>query len=124
MPFAQAQVCSGGVDTCEVHAETMESDWCRDFILQENFWISTAPAEAITFSGHGQRSSGRCTYCQGAENIMIRITQLKLPISHTEAQLTAKIAKVLRLKHTSFSWEIQRRSLDARHKDDKNSSIP
>lgn len=50
---------------------------------------------------------------------MIRITQLKLPISHTEAQLTAKIAKVLRLKHTSFSWEIQRRSLDARHKDDK-----
>ncbi len=50
---------------------------------------------------------------------MIRITQLKLPISHTEAQLTAKIAKVLRLKHTSFSWEIQRRSLDARRKDDK-----
>ena len=25
MPFAQAQVCSGGVDTGEVHAETMES---------------------------------------------------------------------------------------------------
>jgi uncharacterized FAD-dependent dehydrogenase len=50
---------------------------------------------------------------------MIRITQLKLPISHTEAQLTAKIAKLLRLKHTPFTWEIQRRSLDARHKDDK-----
>lgn len=50
---------------------------------------------------------------------MIRITQLKLPISHTEAQLNTKIAKILRLKNTPFTWEVQRRSLDARHKEDK-----
>ena len=50
---------------------------------------------------------------------MIRISQLKLPVSHTEADLKQKIAKTLRCSETAFSYEIIRQSLDARHKEDK-----
>ncbi|MGI6070622.1 MAG: NAD(P)/FAD-dependent oxidoreductase [Blautia sp.] len=51
---------------------------------------------------------------------MIRISQLKLPIAHTEEELRQKIAKSLRLKETNnFTYEILRRSVDARHKQDK-----
>ena len=54
---------------------------------------------------------------------MIRITQLKLPITHTEEQLHRKIAKMLRLGNQPFTYEIRKQSLDARHKEDKNLSI-
>ena len=47
---------------------------------------------------------------------MIRITQLKLPITHTEEQLHRKIAKILRLGNQPFTYEIRKQSLDARHK--------
>ena len=50
---------------------------------------------------------------------MIRISQLKLPITHTESELKKKIAKTLRCGEKSFSYEIIRQSLDARHKEDK-----
>lgn len=50
---------------------------------------------------------------------MIRITQLKLPVSHSREDLRKKIAKSLRCTPDSFSYEIIRQSLDARHKDDK-----
>lgn len=50
---------------------------------------------------------------------MIRITQLKLPITHTEEQLTKKIARTLKCRENIFDYEIIRLSLDARHKDDK-----
>ena len=50
---------------------------------------------------------------------MIQISQLKLPISHTEADLRQKIKKTLRCGETLFSYEIIRQSLDARHKEDK-----
>lgn len=50
---------------------------------------------------------------------MIRITQLKLPIAHTEEQLRKKIARTLKCREDQFSYEIVRQSLDARHKDDK-----
>lgn len=50
---------------------------------------------------------------------MIRITQLKLPITHTEEQLHRKIAKMLRLGNQPFTYEIRKQSLDARHKEDK-----
>ena len=50
---------------------------------------------------------------------MIRITQLKLPIAHTEEQLRKKIARTLKCREDHFSYEIVRQSLDARHKDDK-----
>lgn len=50
---------------------------------------------------------------------MIRITQLKLPVSHTRTDLRKKIAGILRCSPDSFSYEIIRQSLDARHKDDK-----
>ena len=50
---------------------------------------------------------------------MIRITQLKLPITHTEEQLHRKIAKMLRLGNQPLTYEIRKQSLDARHKEDK-----
>lgn len=50
---------------------------------------------------------------------MIRITQLKLPIQHTEEELRKKIAKLLRSGSTPFTYEIKKQSLDARHKNDK-----
>ncbi len=50
---------------------------------------------------------------------MIRISQLKLPITHTESELKKKIAKTLCCGEKSFSYEIIRQSLDARHKEDK-----
>lgn len=50
---------------------------------------------------------------------MIRITQLKLPVNHTEEQLNKKIARTLKCPVGNFSYEIIRQSLDARHKDDK-----
>lgn len=50
---------------------------------------------------------------------MIRITQLKLPIAHTEKELEQRIIKTLRLGNLPFTYEIKRQSLDARHKNDK-----
>lgn len=50
---------------------------------------------------------------------MIRISQLKLPVSHTKGQLEKKIGKVLKSPSASFSYEIRKQSLDCRHKNDK-----
>ena len=50
---------------------------------------------------------------------MIRITQLKLPVSHSQEELRKKIAKSLRCSPDDLSYEIIRQSLDARHKEDK-----
>ena len=50
---------------------------------------------------------------------MIRIRQMKLPVSHSEEDLRRKISRLLRCGGTPFSFEIIRQSLDARHKDDK-----
>lgn len=50
---------------------------------------------------------------------MIRITQIKLPITHSEKDLTDKIRSLLRIRDQAFTYNICRQSLDARHKDDK-----
>lgn len=50
---------------------------------------------------------------------MIRITQLKLPITHTEEELKEKIARTLRIGKLPFTYEIHKQSLDARHKNEK-----
>lgn len=48
---------------------------------------------------------------------MIRINQLKLDISHTEADLSAKICKTLRIREDALlSYTIKKESLDARKK--------
>jgi hypothetical protein len=48
---------------------------------------------------------------------MLRISQLKLPISHTQEELEQKIRRELRLsKDTPFQYEIQKQSIDARKK--------
>ena len=50
---------------------------------------------------------------------MIRISQLKLTITHTQAQLEKKILKTLKNPGSSFTYEIKKQSLDCRHKNDK-----
>lgn len=50
---------------------------------------------------------------------MIRISQLKLPVSHTKEQLEKKIGKDSEKSVASFSYEIRKQSLDCRHKNDK-----
>ena len=52
---------------------------------------------------------------------MIQITQMKLPVEHTEADIERKIIKELELKRIfkdmpSFTFNICRRSIDARKK--------
>ena len=48
---------------------------------------------------------------------MIRIQQLKLPITHTEEQLRGKIAKILRIQAREvLGYQIRRQSIDARKK--------
>ncbi len=50
---------------------------------------------------------------------MIRITQLRLPVHHTDNQLREKIIKTLRIRPGELqSYTIARRSLDARDKND------
>lgn len=51
---------------------------------------------------------------------MIRITQLKLSIDHTEQQLTEKISRLLKSGKTPFEYEIKKQSLDARKKNEKH----
>ena len=65
-----------------------------------------------------QRRDGRQKCGKGGEK-MIRISQLKLPITHTKAQLEKKIAKALKNPGNSFTYEIRKQSLDCRHKNDK-----
>ena len=50
---------------------------------------------------------------------MIRISQMKLPVTHTKAQLEKKIAKTLKNPGNSFTYEIKKQSLDCRHKNYK-----
>ena len=48
---------------------------------------------------------------------MIQVNQMKLPVSHSEAELVNKIRKILRLdKNQTFTYSIEKRSLDARKK--------
>ena len=64
-----------------------------------------------------KRRGSRLTQCEG--EVMIRITQLKLPVDHRQEQLRKKIARILKCGEDTFSYEIVRQSLDARHKEDK-----
>jgi len=47
---------------------------------------------------------------------MIRIPQLKFQIQHTEADLRNAVKKELRLSHDNFTYQIKKRSIDARKK--------
>ncbi len=48
---------------------------------------------------------------------MLRITQVRLPVSHTEEELAARIAARLRVPVPAIrSWTVERRSIDARKK--------
>ena len=48
---------------------------------------------------------------------MLRITQFKLPVEHTEQQLRERLAKALRIAPDDLiSYSIRKRSLDARKK--------
>lgn len=47
---------------------------------------------------------------------VIRISELKLPVAHSEAELEKEIQKVLKLKHQPFTYTCMRQSVDARKK--------
>lgn len=47
---------------------------------------------------------------------MLRISQLKLQIHHTESELRLAIKKELRISHENFTYHIKKRSIDARKK--------
>ena len=48
---------------------------------------------------------------------MVRVQQLKLPIHHTEADLTARLIKKLGIKEDALlSYVIRKQSVDARKK--------
>ena len=48
---------------------------------------------------------------------MLRITQLKLPVGHTEEQLRKKLLKTVHIKERGLKeYTIKKRSLDARKK--------
>lgn len=49
---------------------------------------------------------------------MIKLSQLRLPVGHSQEELTKKIAKKLKLKPDDFTYEIVKKSLDARKKPD------
>ena len=48
---------------------------------------------------------------------MIRINQIKLDIGTDEKILNSKIQKLLRLKNSSFTYSIVKKSIDARKKE-------
>ena len=67
--------------------------------------------QAYNFEGTEQLQLPDVTYMQSGkkENNMIRITQLKLSINHTQEELSHKIHKALRLKmtrnlYTQWMW--------------------
>ena len=47
---------------------------------------------------------------------VIRISELKLPITHTESELEKEIQKILGLKKQPFTYACMRQSVDARKK--------
>lgn len=58
--------------------------------------------------------------CSGKGEAMIRISQLKLPVTHTEEQLKEKLARELRIPVGQIRhYEIRKRSVDARKEEIK-----
>ena len=51
--FEQAQVCSGGVDTTQVNAQTLESTRNSAYISQENYWTLMGNVAVTICSGPG-----------------------------------------------------------------------
>ena len=47
---------------------------------------------------------------------MIKISQLKINVNHSEAELENKISKLLKRPVNSFTYKILKRSIDARKK--------
>ena len=49
---------------------------------------------------------------------MIRINQLKLPVTHKKEDIPAKLAKTLKIPQNRIrSWKVVKQSIDARKKD-------
>ena len=49
---------------------------------------------------------------------MIELNQIKLPIHHNEQDLCVAIKKAFHLKEEPFTYEIKKKSIDARKKED------
>lgn len=109
------------MDTSQVNPETLESVLHKGLYFAGELLDIDGPCGGYNLQWAW--SSGVRQAQQRKGEFMIRITQLKLPVAHTPEQLKKKIAKTLKCAEDTFSYEIVRQSLDARHKDDKNLSI-
>ena len=68
--------------------------------------------------------SGRSGCWNAKEEAMIRIQQLKLPITHTREQLVQKLVKTLGVKAEDLTdYTIRRQSIDARKKEQSNQGL-
>ena len=47
---------------------------------------------------------------------MIRISQIKLPVTHTEKDLVREICKKLKCNENEFEYKLSKKSIDARKK--------
>ena len=116
--IAQAQVCAGGVDTREIDAASMMSKLIPGLFSQEKSLILMVSAVDIICNGLGpadmwQEAMQENMHIRGKkrtgrnEEIMIRINQIKLPVTHDTVQLEQKIKKALKLKaDTPFQYQI------------------
>ena len=102
--IAQAQVCAGGVDTREIDAASMMSKLIPDCFSQEKSLILMVSAVDIICNGLGpadmwQEATQENMHIRGksaqeeTREIMIRINQIKLPVTHDTVQLEQKIKK-------------------------------
>ena len=119
MSFSQAQVCSGGVDTSQVNSQTMESKLCRGLYFAGELLDIDGTCGGYNLQWAWSSGAVAGKKCSKGGEKLIRISQLKLPITHTKAQLEKKIAKTLKNPGNSFTYEIRKQSLDCRHKNDK-----
>ena len=113
--FGKAQVCAGGI-TLDQLTDSLESVQHPGI-----FFAGEAPGRRRRLRrlqspmGLVQRKCSRKSCSR--RTCMIRIQQLKLPVTHTQEELEQKIRKTLKIgKHDLQEIELLRRSIDARKK--------
>ena len=112
--FGKAQVCAGGI-TLDQLTDSLESVQHLVFSLREKPGRRRRLRRLQSPMGLVQRKCSRKSCSR--RTCMIRIQQLKLPVTHTQEELEQKIRKTLKIgKHDLQEIELLRRSIDARKK--------
>ncbi len=106
-PFEQAQICAGGVDTSEIDPDTMESKLVKGLY----FAGEILDVDGIC-GGYNLQWAWTSGYLAGKGAEMLRISQLKLPVTHTEEDLKKKIVHTPMCRTEAVqSYEIIKNSL-------------